>query len=201
MNTSTTNTLGRLAHLSRMIWGSLGVLFSAGLSAALLFVIFMGGCKEESPGIVNVCITPTVIRTSPVNGATNEPLSKTSGATGLAKVTAVKVILATFSTPMDPNSITTTTFTVQQGATPISGTVSYSDTTALFVVPNGLQPNLTYNCTITTGAKDVEGTALASNYPWSFTTVIPYTVTLTSSPTAGGTTFGNGTFNSGSSVT
>jgi uncharacterized repeat protein (TIGR02543 family) len=204
MNTPTTNpttALSRWAYFSRMILGFLGVPFSAGLTAALLLVVFMGGCKEESPGIVNVCITPTVIRTSPANGVTNEPLNKTSGATSLAKVAAVKVITATFSTPMDPTSITTTTFTVQHGATSISGTVSYSDTTALFVVPNGLDPNLTYTCTITTGAEDVEGTALARNYVWSFTTVSSYTVTLSSNPSADGTTSGVGTFNSGSSVT
>jgi hypothetical protein len=184
-----------------MIRESVSVSLSAGLTAALLFVILIGGCKEETPGIVNVCITPTVIRTSPVNGGTDVSLNKTSAATSGTRVAGVKIITATFSTPMDPNSITTTTFIVQQGATLISGTVSYSDTTALFVVPNGLDPNLTYTCTITTGAKNVAGTALARNYVWSFTTVIPYTVTLSSNPTAGGTTSGGGPFNSGSSVT
>ena len=204
MNTPSTNpitALIRLAHFFRMIRESVSVSLSAGLTAALLFVILIGGCKEETPGIVNVCITPTVIRTSPVNGGTDVSLNKTSAATSGTRVAGVKIITATFSTPMDPNSITTTTFIVQQGATLISGTVSYSDTTALFVVPNGLDPNLTYTCTITTGAKNVAGTALARNYVWSFTTVIPYTVTLSSNPTAGGTTSGGGPFNSGSSVT
>jgi hypothetical protein len=204
MNTPTTNpttALSRWTQFSRMIRGFLGVMLSAGLTAALLFVVFMGGCKEESPGIVNVCITPTVIRTSPADGGTDVSLNKTSAATAGTRVAGVKIITATFSTPMDPNSITTTTFTVQQGATLISGTVSYSDTTALFIAPNGLQPNLTYTCTITTGAKDLVGIALARNYVWRFTTVIPYTVTLLSNPAAGGTTSGSGAFNSGSSVT
>lgn len=146
-----------------------------------LLAVFMGGCKEETPGIVNVCITPTVIRTSPANGGTNEPLNKTSGSTGLSKVAAVKIISATFSTPMDPNTISSTTFTLQQGATPISGTVTYTDTTALFVVPNGLGPNLPYTCTITTGARNLEGVALANNYVWNFSTgdITPPTVIST----------------------
>ncbi|MGA3288252.1 MAG: Ig-like domain-containing protein [Bacteroidota bacterium] len=194
MNTPTTNpttALSRWTHFSRMIRGFLGVMLSAGLTAALLLVIFMVGCKEESPGIVNVCIAPTVIRTSPANGGANVPLnkisdanesaiaaavkkiaaiSKTSGATGSASVATVKVISATFSTPMDPNSLTAATFNVWQGTTPILGAVLYTDTTAIFVVPNGLDPNLTYQCTITTGAKDLAGIALANNYVWIFTT-------------------------------
>jgi Ice-binding-like/Bacterial Ig-like domain len=180
MNTPTTNSttaLSRWVHFSQTIRGFLGVPLSAVLTAALL-VVFIGGCKEETPGIVNVCIAPTVIRTSPANGIVGVALSKTSNAAGPARVVADKIISATFSTPMDPNSITVTTFTVQQGATPISGTVSYSDTTALFVVPNGLGPNLAYTCIITTGAKDMEGTALARNYAWTFTTIAPGTPTL-----------------------
>lgn len=159
-------------------FGGVGVPLFAGLAAMVFFVVFMGGCKSEDPGIVNVCITPMVIRTSPVNGDTTVSLNKRSGATVGTGVAAVKIISATFSTPMDPKSITTTTFAVQQGAAFIAGTVSYSDTTALFVVPNGLGPNLTYTCTITTGAKDVAGTALASNYVWTFTTIAPGTPTL-----------------------
>ena len=179
-----------------MIRRSLGVSLLTGLTATLLLVIIMIGCREESPGILNVCIAPTVIRTSPANGVTNVPLNKISNATEAAivadvkktstlsktsGVTIVKTISATFSTPMDPNSISTSTFIVRQGTTPILGVVLYTDTTALFVVPNGLDPNLTYTCTITTGAKDVSGNALANNFPWSFTTaaIIAPTVNIT----------------------
>ncbi len=167
-----------------MIRGFLGVPLSAGLAATLVFVVLMGGCKKEDPGIVGVCIAPTVIRTSPANGDTNVTLNKTSVATGGTRFSAVKIITATFNTPMNPSSITTATFTVQQGATSISGLVSYTDTTALFTVPNELGPGLTYTCTITAGVKDVAGTALAGNYVWSFTTVaaaliVPPTVSST----------------------
>ncbi len=183
MNTSTTNpiaALSRWVHFCRLTPGFLRAPFSAGLSAALILVVFMGGCKPEDPGIVTVCITPTVIRTSPVNRDSTVSLNKTSGASGLNRIAAVKIISATFSTPMDPASITTTTFTVQQGAGYISGAVSYSDTTALFVAPNGLGPNLTYTCTISTGVKALAGAALASNYVWTFTTIAPGTPTLVS---------------------
>ena len=202
MNTPTTNpttAFSRLAYFSRMIRGFLGISLSAGLTAALLFVVFLGGCKDEVTGIVNVCVAPTVIRTSPANGGANVPLNKisnanesaiaatvkktstlakTSGTAGSTNVSTVKEILATFSTPMDPNSITASTFNVWQGTTPVLGAVMYSDTTAIFVVPNGLDPNLTYTCTITTGVKDVAGIALANNYVWTFTTGDAPNITL-----------------------
>ena len=194
MNTSSTNpttAFNRWTHFSRTIRRSLGFSFSAGLIVALLLINFLVGCREESPGIVNTCPTPTapvVIRTSPADGESTVSLnkktsalkkiavnSKTGGVTGTA---IVKTISATFSTPMNPNSISTSSFTVWQGATPILGVVLYSDTTAQFVVPGGLDPNLTYTCTITTGARDLAGTALASNYVWNFTTSAPVSVTL-----------------------
>ncbi|RPI05472.1 MAG: hypothetical protein EHM64_06485, partial [Ignavibacteriae bacterium] len=196
MNTSSTNPTtasSRWTHFSGMIRKSYGLSFAAGLTIALLLANFVIGCKEESPGIITPCVTPTVIRTSPASGAANVPLSKISNATesafaamgkkssslaktgGTAKSTSVatvKVISATFSTPMDPNSITTSTFTVWQGTTPILGGVSYTDTTAQFFIPNGLEPNLTYTCTITTGVRDMSGNAMENNYMWNFSTAL-----------------------------
>ena len=178
MNTQTINP-SRVAntwtHFSRTVRGFFGAPITAGLTAALFVIVVMAGCRKEVPGIVSVCNAPTVIRTTPANGGTNEPLNKTNGATGVA---AVKLITATFSTPMDPNTISGSTFTVQQGGISYPGTVSYTDTTAIFVLPNGLAPSLTYTCTITTGVRDLAGIALASNYVWTFSTLATGTPTL-----------------------
>ncbi|MHB1050334.1 MAG: ice-binding family protein [Bacteroidota bacterium] len=183
MNTTTTNpttAMHRWVQASHTIRRMFSFALSAGLTAAVLLAVFMSGCREEVPGIVNVCIAPTVIRTSPDNGGTNEPLSKRSEVTGPKKAGAVKVITATFSMPMDPKTITTSTFTVQQGDLYVQGTVSYSDTTAVFIVPNSLTPNLIYTCTITTGVQSTEGTALEGNYVWTFSTIAAGTPTLVS---------------------
>jgi hypothetical protein len=101
-------------------------------------------------------IAPTVISTDP-----------TSNATGVA---VNKVIAATFSVPMDQTTITTSTFTLKQGTTAVSGAVSYSGSTASFTPSSNLLASTVYTATITTGAKNVAGTALAGNYVWSFTT-------------------------------
>ena len=99
---------------------------------------------------------PTVISTDPVNNATGVVLNK--------------VISATFSEAMNPLTINATTFTLMQGAIIVSGTVTYSGTTAYFTPTTALLPGTVYTATITTGARNVAGTALANNYVWTFTT-------------------------------
>ena len=134
---------------------------------------------------------PTIISTTPTNGEIGVALNKQ--------------IAATFSVVMDAATVQTTTFTLTQGTTPVSGFVSYSVKTATFAPLTNLAPSTTYTATITTGAKDLAGNALAVNYVWNFTTAaLPtYTVTLSSNPLLGGivTQSGTGTYSSGSSVT
>jgi len=102
---------------------------------------------------------PTVIATSPVNVATG--------------VLPTKQITAVFSKTMNASSINTTTFILKHGTTGIPGTVSYAGTTATFSPTANLDTSFTYTATITTGAKDVAGNTLASNYTWSFTIIGP----------------------------
>jgi hypothetical protein len=81
-----------------------------------------------------------------------------------------QIITATFSEAMDPSTVSTTTFTLNQGTTPVAGTVSYTGVTATFTPAGNLAPLTTYTATITTGAMDLAGNALAADFSWSFTT-------------------------------
>ena len=101
---------------------------------------------------------PTVISTSPG-----------SNATGVAINSAVT---ATFSEAMKAATIGTSTFTVNNGSTTtnISGTVSYSGATATFASTSNLANSTRYTAKITTGAQDLAGNAMATDYIWSFTT-------------------------------
>jgi hypothetical protein len=101
-------------------------------------------------------LAPTVISTEPVNMATN--------------VAVNQVVSANFSVAMNPLTITASTFTLYDGVTPIAGTVGYSGTTATFTPSSNLELGKTYTATITTGAQNVAGTALVSNYVWTFST-------------------------------
>ncbi len=104
-------------------------------------------------------------------GATLQPLVLTTSPTpNEIGVVLNKVVSATFNMPMDPATINTTTFTLKQGTTTITGVVTYSGNTALFTPNANLTANTVYTATITTGAHNMAGVALASNYVWNFTT-------------------------------
>ena len=72
---------------------------------------------------------------------------------------------------MDPLTINAATFRLTgPGATPVAGAVTYSGTTATFTPTFPLATGTLYTATITTGAKDPGGSALAANFAWTFTT-------------------------------
>lgn len=138
----------------------------------------------------NAIVLPYVTSVDPKNAAINVELDK--------------VILATFSKEMNVSTINGTTFTLMQGTTSVAGEVSYDGAIARFKPLINLLPGTLYTATITTGAKDLAGNALAANYVWSFTTAaaaIQYEVVLISDPTEGGNTSGGGMKNAGTSTT
>jgi hypothetical protein len=102
---------------------------------------------------------PTVTSTVPADLAPS--VSQTAG------------INATFNEAMDPATINAGTFlvTVAPGPTVVAGKVTYdtSNNTATFTPTGPLTNGSTYSATITTGAMDLEGNALAANFLWSFT--------------------------------
>ena len=98
---------------------------------------------------------PTVSSTVPVNTATGVAVNAN--------------ITATFSEVMDASTITSVTFTLAQGATPVAGAVTYVGTTAIFNPTSNLTPSLLYTATVATGAMDLAGNALAAAKTWSFT--------------------------------
>lgn len=83
----------------------------------------------------------------------------------------------TFSEAMNSSTINSTTFMLKNGTTAISGTVTYSGTTATFIPSANLEAGTVYTGTIATGAKDLAGNALTSAYIWSFTTAAATDVT------------------------
>ncbi|MES2863450.1 MAG: Ig-like domain-containing protein [Bacteroidota bacterium] len=99
---------------------------------------------------------PIVMSTDPLNSETGVALNK--------------IITASFNMPMDPSTISGTTFMVKIGTNSVSGTVSYIGTTATFTPSSNLSNNTTYTATITTGAKNLAGVSIANNYVWTFNT-------------------------------
>jgi hypothetical protein len=123
-------------------------------------LVFAAGCGSSNKNPAAPIIdnsAPTVSSTTPANGATG-----------------VAVITATFNKSMDAATITSSTFAVTGlGGAAVAGTVTYDGTTntARFAPTAALVASTTHTATLTTGAKDVDGHPMSSNYAWSFTTL------------------------------
>jgi hypothetical protein len=123
---------------------------------AFLLLIFAAGCSDpDKTGTNPGLIPPTVISETPPSGA--------------AGVCPTAVITATFSVAMQPATINATTFTVTPG---VIGTITHDTTNTIFTFTpsSALALSTQYTATITTGAIDVYGIALASDFVWTFTT-------------------------------
>jgi hypothetical protein len=126
-------------------------------SLLALLVSSFAGCGQQLVEFADPTSTgPSVTSTDPVNTATG--------------VVTGKQVTAIFNKAMDPATVNATTFTLKQGTTAVAGAVSYAGTTALFIPTSALGNNLVYDATITVGAKDTNGLAIAADYKWSFTT-------------------------------
>lgn len=134
-----------------------GKVYTAKVSTGAKSVPGISLVSDYSWTFTTVFATPTVLSVDPLNLATDVALGK--------------VISANFSAAMDQSTITTSTFTLKDGTTPVLGVVNYSGTTATFTPSSALLASKTYTATITTGAKSVPGISIANNYVWSFTTV------------------------------
>lgn len=99
--------------------------------------------------------TPTVLSTLPSDGAVGVSISS--------------AVSATFSEDMDADSIGAAEFTLS-GAGAVAGSVSYEGRVAVFQPDAPLAYGTEYHASISTGATDLAGNALASAALWAFTT-------------------------------
>jgi hypothetical protein len=124
-------------------------------------------------------VPPTVTSTFPSNGAT-----------GLSPAVLPDAV---FSRSLDPTTVTTSTFSLKTSAgVAVPATVAYTDgsRTATLTPTAPLASSTTYNATLSTGIKAVDGVALAAPVTWSFTTSAsnPVAPTVTAQSPAPGTT-------------
>jgi len=131
-------------------------------------VVVLAGCGQETTSI------PGVVSVTPAQGATGIPINTT--------------VTATFSTAMNPASITAAgTFTVTAPGGAVAGTVTYTGSIGTFTPTSALAYGTTYTATITTAAAAPGGVELIGPYSWSFTTVaasVPGVASVTPLPFA-----------------
>ncbi|HUQ48669.1 MAG TPA: Ig-like domain-containing protein [Gemmatimonadaceae bacterium] len=142
-----------------------------------------GVISDASPE--TAAATVTTLDITPPTVATHQP------PTGFQGVSPGATVTATFSEPMDPATINTTTFNLKVSATGvlIPGTVTFTPATRLaeFRPTNPLPNPANITATVTTGAKDLAGNGLAADVAWGFTTADQSPPTVTISPANGAT--------------
>ncbi len=113
---------------------------------------------------------PVVLSTVPPNGATGVAISQS--------------LAATFSEPMNPTTLNPATFTLMGPSGPVAGSITYNTTgsVATFAPSTPLTNGTRYTATVTTGAQNLAGEGLTSNYSWSFTTIAPPLAVLLTVP-------------------
>lgn len=126
---------------------------------AIVITLFATGCGDDDNDPVPQTSTQTTVTSkSPSNDDTGVERNKT--------------ITVVFNNAIDPTTLTTNTFTLKQGTNSVAGTVALSSDgkTATFNPSNTLLASTVYTSTMSTGVKDLAGTAIDSNIVWSFTT-------------------------------
>jgi len=114
--------------------------------AAFLLLIVPSGLMAQ----------PSVIGNYPASGAINVNVG-----------TDVEVI---FDEVMNPSTLNASTYTVQNGGTPVAGNYMTDSNEAYFSPTSALAYSTTYTVTVTSGAQDSLGNALPSPHTFSFST-------------------------------
>jgi hypothetical protein len=101
---------------------------------------------------------PVITSRSPDQGATDVALGA--------------VVRATFSKSINPTTLTGSSFTLEGTGGPVSGSVTYDNTTftGTFTPDVPLDPTSVYTATVTNAVQDTGGQALFASETWSFTT-------------------------------
>ena len=102
---------------------------------------------------------------APVVEATNPPDAEANAATSTT-------VWASFNTPLDPSSVSGTSFKLARGTVPVAGVVTYDVELrrAIFTPDAALSLSTTYTATLTTDVRSAEGAPLVTPHSWSFTT-------------------------------
>jgi glucose/arabinose dehydrogenase len=155
------------------IVNSTRTIYAPSPQSGLNFVAWSDGGAQQH----NVTLGSSAVTYTATFGSAAPTVQSITPADGSAGVSIGVSPSATFSGAMDASTITTSSFTLvpQGGSTPVAATVSYvgSTNTAVLTPSSALQPSQTYIATIkggSNGVKSRDGTALAADKTWSFTT-------------------------------
>ncbi len=142
------------------------------LAASTVYTATLTTAVTNASGVALVSSYSSSFTTAaPAAPPTVQSVSPTVGATNIARPTSVS---ATFSAVMDPTTFDATSFVVSAGGVAVDGTRTYNDATrTVTFAPTALSASTTYTARLTTFVADMNGTPLAADYSWTFTTAAP----------------------------
>ncbi|MFW5862378.1 MAG: Ig-like domain-containing protein [Spirochaetota bacterium] len=107
-------------------------------------------------------------------------VTSTSPAGNATAVSTTSNISVTFNENIDPTTVNSQTFIVDNGGSTVDGNIACNGKTAQFDPIDELQANSTYTVILSTDIRDTNGNRMNSTYSWSFTTddAPPVTVEL-----------------------
>lgn len=151
------------------------------------------GVKDASGNALNPAYTWSFTTAAIADVTPPSVLSVTPVANSASVSTDISPTV-TFNENIDPATINSSTFTLKQGSSSVSGAITISGATATFNPAAALSPGTSYTVSVTTGVKDISGNPMATLYSWSFTTagtidVTPPTV-VSVTPAANSSTAG-----------
>lgn len=124
-------------------------------AVSVLLAGLMTGCDSTS-GIEIDPDAPTIFSTTPADGEND--------------VARNKIVTVTFNQAMIAETISSSTFTVENGPEAVAGSVDYSGTTARFTPDNVFDAQTNYTVRISTEAMSTTGVPIAENTSWQFRT-------------------------------
>jgi Ice-binding-like/Bacterial Ig-like domain len=162
--------MGSLASFTPTTNLAYNSLYTATITTGAANTLGVNTASNYTWTFTTIAPAPIVLSTIPVRGATNVPVTQ--------------VLTATFDEAMNPATLDTETFTVTGAGGTVAGAVTYSANglSATFTPSSHLANGTVYTATITTGAANVAGTALAASYSWTFTTIAPPLFVLSTVP-------------------
>ena len=143
---------------------------ASNLAYSTTYTAAIGAGVKDAAGNAMAAAYTWTFTTGTAPDTTAPVVSSTSPADAATGVALNSSVNAVFSEVMSAATLTTATFTLKQGATPVSGTITYTGTTAALKPAGNLAAGAVYTATITTGVRDLAGNALAADKIWSFTT-------------------------------
>lgn len=138
------------------------------------YVVFEGSATTDLDGKpITVAVQMSVVVPPPSPSDTTPPtITMTGPANGATGVAVNSVVTAAFNEPVDPSTITTTSFTLYDSlGYPVSGVITYAGGLATFTPIGNLTAGTTYTAIIDITVKDLAGNAMAADYVWTFKTV------------------------------